>query len=145
MALETSSFHLPCGEMSIILDDVSWFPHLPIMGRFLDHERMTKGEALEVMVEYLRDDPEEAMEELDKIRGAQARFVYLKKVYEDAILSAQQADGDDEQVALHKSYALRAYLFYLVGTGIFVDKSPTYIYVVYLRYFVDFELIQEYN
>lgn len=34
---------------------------------------------------------------------------------------------------------MRAYLLYLVGTDIFVDKSTTYVDVVYLRYFEDFD------
>lgn len=41
-----------------------------------------------MMAEYLGADPREAMNELDKTRGVHARFVYLKKVYEDALLSA---------------------------------------------------------
>ena len=82
--------------MSITLDDVSCLLHLPIRGRFLDHGRMTKDEALEMMVEYLGADLGEVMDELDKTRGDRARFVYLKKVYDDALLSAQQDDGDDE-------------------------------------------------
>ncbi|XP_050896273.1 uncharacterized protein LOC127103016 [Lathyrus oleraceus] len=104
----TSSFDLLHGEMSITLDGVLCLLHLLIKGRFLHHERMTKDEALKMMVEYLGSNPREAMNELDKIRGAQARFVYLKKVYKDALLSAQQTDDDDEQVALHISHASRA-------------------------------------
>lgn len=50
---------------------------------------MTKDEALEMMVEYLGANSGEAVEELDKTKGAHARFVYLKKVYEDVILIAQ--------------------------------------------------------
>lgn len=76
----------------------------------------------------------EAMDEVDKTRGAHTIFVYLKKVYEDALLSAQQADGNDEQVVLHILHALRAYLLYLVGTVIFLDKSATYTDVIYLCY-----------
>lgn len=103
---ETSSFHLPHGEMSIAFDDVSCFLYLLIMGRFLDHGRMIKDEALDMMVECLRTDPGEATNGLDKTRGAHVTFVYLKKVYEDVLLSAQLDDGDDENMALHKSHSL---------------------------------------
>ncbi|XP_050895905.1 uncharacterized protein LOC127102595 [Lathyrus oleraceus] len=106
---------------------------------------MAQDGALEMMVEYLGVDPGEAMDELVKTMGAHARFIYLKNVYENVFLSALQADGDDEQVALHRSHVLRAYLLYLVGTSIFVDKSVTYTDVVYLCYFVDFERIHEYK
>lgn len=40
---------------------------------------------------------------------------------------------------------MRAYLLYLIGTAIFMDKSATYTDVIYLWYFEDFELIDEYN
>ncbi|XP_050915752.1 protein MAIN-LIKE 1-like [Lathyrus oleraceus] len=99
---ESSSFYLLHDEMFITLDNVSCLLHLLIRGIFLDHGRMTKDEALEVMVEYLGDDLGEAMDELDKTRGAHARFI-RKKVYEDALLSAQHADGDDEEVAFYRS------------------------------------------
>jgi len=35
---ETSSFHLPVGEMTITLDDVYNLLHLSIQGRMLDHD-----------------------------------------------------------------------------------------------------------
>lgn len=56
-----------------------------------------------------------------------------------------EAEDDDAQVMHHKAYALRAYLMYLVGTSIFMDNSAYHANMVYLRYFVDFKLIQEYN
>lgn len=34
---------------------------------------------------------------------------------------------------------------YLVGKSIFMDKSAYYVNMVYLRYFIDFERIHEYN
>ncbi|KAL5128941.1 hypothetical protein HKD37_14G041081 [Glycine soja] len=37
----TSFFHLPIGEMTIIVDDVSHLLHLLITGRFLDHTNTT--------------------------------------------------------------------------------------------------------
>lgn len=40
---------------------------------------------------------------------------------------------------------MRAYLLYLVGTTIFVDKSVTYTIIVYLWYFKNFDWIHEYN
>ncbi|CAL5210716.1 unnamed protein product [Lathyrus oleraceus] len=130
--------------MSITLDDVSCLLHL-IRGRLLDHERITKDETLEMMVDYLGADPREANEELDKTRSAHARFEYLKKIYTNEILRTQQATGDDERVTFHGSHAMRAYLIYLDDTSIFVANSATYTNVVYLRYFEDFERIHEYN
>lgn len=70
---------------------------------------------------------------------------FLKKVYTYEIVREKQARGDGEQVGLHRAYAMRAYLPYLLGTVIFMDKNITYMDVVYLRYFKDFEWIHEYN
>lgn len=66
---KTSSFHLLLDEMSITLDDVSCLLHLPIRGRLIDHGRITKDEALEMMGEYLGIDPAEADEELNRTIG----------------------------------------------------------------------------
>ncbi|XP_050902789.1 protein MAIN-LIKE 1-like [Lathyrus oleraceus] len=129
---KTSSFHLPHGEMSITLDDVSHLLHLPIGERFLDNGRITKDEAIEIVVEYLGADPEKAMNEVDRSRGAHARFEFLRNIYETEIQRAEQDDGDAEQVMVHKSHALRAYLLFFVGTLIFMDKSATYTDIVYL-------------
>lgn len=54
---ETSLFHLPFGEMSITLDDVSCLLHLLIRGKLLDHRRISRDEALNMMVECLGVDP----------------------------------------------------------------------------------------
>lgn len=41
--------------MSITFDDVSCLLHLLIRGKLLDHERIRKDQALELMVDYLGD------------------------------------------------------------------------------------------
>lgn len=48
-----------------------------------------------------------------------------------------EAEGDDEQVLFHIQYALRSDFLYLVDTTIFVDKSATYVDLVYLTYFIN--------
>lgn len=95
------------------------------------------------MVDYLGVDPGDAMREFAKTGGAYARFEFLKKVYTYNIHRAEEARGNDEQVRLHKVYPMRSYLLYMVGTSIFVNKSATYKYMVYLRYFKDFERIHK--
>ncbi|XP_058775786.1 serine/threonine-protein phosphatase 7 long form homolog [Vicia villosa] len=92
---ETSSFHLPYGEMSITLDDVVCLLHLPTRGRFLDHERCDKEEALKLLVYKLGVDPDAVMTEMDKTRGSHVRYSWLKKVFDDELLLAQQTHGLD--------------------------------------------------
>ncbi|BAT92292.1 hypothetical protein VIGAN_07098400, partial [Vigna angularis var. angularis] len=50
---ETSSFHLPIGEMSITLDDVSTLLHLPVMGQMCDLEELEFEEARTALVQLL--------------------------------------------------------------------------------------------
>ena len=75
-----SSFHIPIDEMSITLDDVSCLLHLPIRGKLLDHGRINKDEELELIVDYMVVDLENAMREMEKPRGTDVRFEFLKKV-----------------------------------------------------------------
>lgn len=79
--IETSSFHILLGETSITPDDVSCLLHLLIRGKLLDHRRISKGEALDFMVDYLGVDPETALTKMEGTRGAHARFEFLKMVY----------------------------------------------------------------
>lgn len=55
--------------MFITLDDVSCLLYLPIRGRLLDHGRIIKDEAIEMMIDYLGADPAEAEDELDKTKA----------------------------------------------------------------------------
>lgn len=62
-------------------DNVLCLLHLPIRRKVLDHERINKDEAIEMMVDYLRVYPTDGMAEMDITRWDHARFKFLKKVY----------------------------------------------------------------
>ncbi|XP_050877394.1 protein MAIN-LIKE 1-like [Lathyrus oleraceus] len=94
--IETSSFHLPLGEMSITLDDVLCLLHLPVGGKRLGHGRISKDKELELMVDNLGVDLEVVLTEMERTRGAHARFELLKKLYTYELLRAEQARGDEE-------------------------------------------------
>lgn len=72
-------------------------------------------------------------------------FGFLERMYAHHLTNAEHADGDNEHLTQYRTYALRACLLCLVGTFIFVDKSVYQVDIVYLRYFIDFEWIHEYN
>lgn len=72
---KTSSFHLPIGDMTITLDDVSCLPHLLIRGKLPDHRRLGQEEAVEIM------DPTEVANDVADTRGAHARFKFLEQLY----------------------------------------------------------------
>ncbi|XP_022632443.1 uncharacterized protein LOC106779842 [Vigna radiata var. radiata] len=50
---ETSSFHLPVGEMTITLDGVSTLLHLPVLGQLCDLEELEFEEARTVLIDLL--------------------------------------------------------------------------------------------
>ena len=55
---------------------------------------MTKEEARESLVEELGADPVDALEEVDKTRGAHVRFSFLKRRFDEELVEARQAEGD---------------------------------------------------
>ncbi|XP_058775901.1 protein MAIN-LIKE 1-like [Vicia villosa] len=142
---ETSTFHLPHGEITITFDDVACLLHLPIRGILLGHGRLRKEEAMEMLIVELGDDPDDTLEEVERTRGAHARFGFLRKRYDVELLTAQETVGDEVETDIHKERALRHYFLYLIGTQLFVDTSSSYTDVVYLTYLSDTTCIHEYN
>lgn len=67
----------------------------------------------------------------------------LEDLYEHHV--ATFMDVDDAHVAYHIACTLRSHLLVLVGTLIFMEKSVTYVNVIYLGYFIDLDIIQKYN
>ncbi|XP_068478444.1 protein MAIN-LIKE 1-like isoform X1 [Phaseolus vulgaris] len=130
---ETNSFHLPVGEMTITLDDVSNLLHLPIVGQFYTQETLDSDSATDLLVEALRVDRALASEETRHCRGAHVRLSWLREVYQDACSRRQW------------TVAARAYLLHLVGCTIFADKSATSVSVFYLGFFVDLRLTGGYS
>lgn len=106
---------------------------------------MTRLDAMDMMVNYLGDDPEDSLNKLEDTRGCHARYGFLENLYVHYLAATMEVDGDDAQVINHISCALRSYLMYLVCKSTFMDKSAYYVDVVYFRYFIDFKWINEYN
>lgn len=82
--------------MSITLENVSCLLHLLIRGKLLDYKSISKDETLELMIDYLGVDHEDAITELEKTIGGHSRFEFLKKVDTYELLRVEQARGDDE-------------------------------------------------
>ncbi|XP_047162330.1 protein MAIN-LIKE 1-like [Vigna umbellata] len=122
---ETSSFHLPLGEMSVTLDDVSTLPHLPVMGQMCDLEELEFEEARTTLVQLLNVDGGTAGAEMEDARGLKVRLSWLREIY------VQRCESQ------HWDYAVRAYLLHLVGCTIFANKSASSIRVSYLLLFGD--------
>ncbi|XP_058734661.1 protein MAIN-LIKE 1-like [Vicia villosa] len=143
--LQTSSFHLPHGEIIITLDDIACLLHLPIRGALLSHGRLTKEEVMEMLMEELGVDSDDALEKVEGIRGAHMRFLTLRQIYDAELLMTHQATGDEEEANIHRERVLRCYFPYLIGIQLFVDTSLTYTDIVYLTYLSDITRVREYN
>ena len=71
---ETSSFHLPVGEVTIILDDMASLLHLPVIGAFYTFDALDVDQVVDLLVELLEFSTQEAKNETFQCRGA---YVHL--------------------------------------------------------------------
>ncbi|KAI5433553.1 hypothetical protein KIW84_020732 [Lathyrus oleraceus] len=99
--LETSSFHMPFGEMSITLDDVACLLHLPIRGIFWSPEDVTEELAVELAVDYLGVSQGQAQSHVRICRGSYYKLEWLYDLFVH------------HRAASSWAYATRAYLLLL--------------------------------
>jgi len=74
---ETSTFHLPVGELMITLDDVSSLLHLSISGAFHSFHALSVDEEVFLLIELLEVSTEEARAETTRSRGAYVRLGWV--------------------------------------------------------------------
>ncbi|XP_057446297.1 protein MAINTENANCE OF MERISTEMS-like [Lotus japonicus] len=130
--LETSSFHLPFGEMTITLDDVSSLLHIPVEGKFFTLPTLTCEEATIILVKQLGVTRDEVAEEIRRSLGPYARSSWLLKVVEEMA-----------EKGLTKK-AARAFLLRLVKMTIFCGKTNSKVEVSYLGLFLGLEKVGEF-
>ncbi|KAJ1416287.1 Aminotransferase-like, plant mobile domain [Sesbania bispinosa] len=128
---ETSNFHLPVGEMTITLDDVSTLLHLSVTGRLFSLPTLSREDSKQLLASALKVSHAEATTETEITRGAYVRLSWLRDVYKSNIESQ------------NLNVAARAYLLHLVGCTIFADKSATAVRVTYLELFRDFRMVDK--
>jgi hypothetical protein len=147
---ETGTFHLPVGELTITLDDVSCLLHIPISGKMLNHEgtacKMEEG--ADMCDTYLNFPKEDCMEEFDKMKGAHLSFQKLLQLYLDNKNFAEKALHEkekEEDIKFYQDCAIRCFLLYLLGSTLFTNKSTQYVDVIFLTYLQDLDLIHTWN
>ena len=79
---ETSTFHLPVGELTITLDDVASLLHLSITSAFHSFEPLPMNEAVMLLMELLEVSGEEARAETVWVHGAYVRLSWLRDIYQ---------------------------------------------------------------
>ncbi|CAJ2639984.1 unnamed protein product [Trifolium pratense] len=144
---ETSSFHLPAGEITVTLDDVSCLLHLPIEGSLLDHNNtLNKDEVAMMMVSLLGAKPFDAKTQVRVTKGAHAKITYLKELFASHVQSVADytKESNLEEANKFQDFAIRVYLLILVGWTIFADTSKNTVQLTYLKYFKDLEIVDNY-
>ncbi|XP_028201903.1 uncharacterized protein LOC114386094 [Glycine soja] len=71
---ETSTFHLPVGELTITLDDMASLLHLPITGALHTFEPLVTFDAVVLLTELLEVSPKEARAETRQASGPHVRL-----------------------------------------------------------------------
>ncbi|GAU46704.1 hypothetical protein TSUD_287930 [Trifolium subterraneum] len=96
---ETGTFHLPIGEMTITLDDVSCLLHILITGKMLNNAgtSCTMEEGQDMCEELLNFSREDAQEEFDKMKGAHVSFAKLLEIYHDNLNLALEAENNEDE------------------------------------------------
>jgi len=77
---ETSSFHLPVGELTITLDDVSSLLHLPVIGDLHAFEPLHVDDAVQMLVDLLMVSPEFARAKTVQCRGLYVRLQWVRDI-----------------------------------------------------------------
>jgi len=78
---EISSFHLPIGELTITLDDVTSLLYLPITSAFHTFYGIDVEEVIDLLVELLEVSRQKEKDEIEQCRGAYVRLAWLRDVY----------------------------------------------------------------
>lgn len=142
---ETSSVHLPINKMAPALDNVSCLLHLSILYQLLYHTLIYRSEVVYLLIDELRAIPKEDAKEIHLTQGFHARFKWMDELYNHHLPSYMAHHDDVEHKELQQFCTIMTYFFYLVFTTIFVSKSQTYTYVMYLRYFTYIDNTHEFS
>lgn len=133
---ETNTFHMPFGEITITLDDVSCLLGIPVVSRviYIPYKLILDDAVILVSVQ-LGVLVEDAREELVHVRGTSVRLEWLRSIFDNV---------DDKSNSTQIECAAKAYLLFLLGCTLFVDKSSTRVSIAYLEYLKNLYEVQEY-
>lgn len=61
------------------------------------------------------------------------------------VRSITNKEGEEVDIYGDGDFAIRTYLIFLVGSTIFTQKNVSYTYLVYLEYFIDLDMVDDYT
>ena len=124
---ETNTFHLPLGETTITLDEVSLVLGLQIDGDPVVGPKVGDEAAMDMCGRLLGKLPSAANKEVNCSR---VKLNWLKRTFSEC-----PEDASSDVVKCHT----RAYLLYLIGSTIFATTDGDKVSVKYLPLFEDFD------
>ncbi|CAL9005563.1 unnamed protein product [Prunus brigantina] len=133
---EMNTFHMPFGEMTITLDDVSSILGILVSGAVVAPLGDDNDTNFELLVKYLGVTDEKAIEQLHKYSDEYVSLSWLRVRFSNV------SDTDSEKYIM---YLARAYLLYLLGCTLFVDKTGTRVQIVYLRLLRNLDSVAGYS
>ena len=147
---ETHSFHLPVGEMTITLQDVSCLWALPIMGlpvtgasdrtwSILVDQLLGNGTASAVLKKKKRSGPNDA----EDVRSQSGYAINLKELHVRfaGMLNTEPNEPTEEQI---RQYT-RAYVLDLFGSMFFADSSGDSVPAMYLQFLENLDSPEQYS
>jgi hypothetical protein len=145
---ETSTFHLPVGELGITLDDVQCLLHIPIQGKFLNHHRMSRSDVADIVSDCLGVEKEDIMAEFAKNKGPHLRFNYLQGIHNELKETCEKMENEEaplEDMMPYRERCVKAFLLFVVSCTLFTNKSTFYMDASYMQYFQDLSTVHEWN
>jgi hypothetical protein len=148
---ETSSFHLPVGELTITLDDVHNLLHIPIHGRMLDHdEAVDRDRSIDLMTMLLGMSDADARAEVRNESAGHISYPSLKRVYEDHLTEARRLEEPHTREELQERtrrrvWCVRSFLLYLVDCALITNKTNRHIDLIYLDCMADLQAIGKWS
>jgi hypothetical protein len=134
---ETSSFHLPVGEMTITLDDVACLLRIPVAGWLIHEEDLDHDTAMDMLVTHLLFLVEAAVGYVTDF-GASVSYTALKDQYDYLLNRCNQLLGEDlseeeeQELSRIRPACVKAFLLLLLGYTLFAGKNSKTISLLWM-------------
>ncbi|XXG53612.1 hypothetical protein AAC387_Pa03g1687 [Persea americana] len=122
-------------EMTITLDDVGTIIRISVTGKSVSGDSLLVERAKSLVSFALGVSPEDAYNELSGARDISVRLEWLRDVFGDVY---------DANLKQQIRNVARAFLSYILGYTLFIDKSGTRAPLIYLRLLMDLDEVRTY-
>ncbi|KAK9274231.1 hypothetical protein L1049_019045 [Liquidambar formosana] len=122
--------------MTITLDDVATILGIPVISKVVSYPKLDDAVARDLLVSALGVEDSDASLALRDVRGQSVKLLWLKTKFSNL--------GDAPTVE-KTTYAARAYLLYLLGSTLFIDKSGGRVSIDLLHVLQDLDTVHKYG